>query len=192
MKEKLLTFLKHFLYVSLTSAVLFFSAIYMIVIFEFRLSPLRDIFGEYVLIYSCIAVPIIIGIFSLLIKYYRKLSFKKSVLNTLIVFLAYIIITICVHFSCCLYLKSFTFEKWSEYPYQRHIMLEDLTSKHNFIGMSKEEISDILGEPSYSWQEGSKQRVGYVIQSLFLESNYFEFTIENDTVTKSRIYCDEF
>lgn len=71
-------------------------------------------------------------------------------------------------------------------------MIDDLTSKHNFIGMSKEDIIDVLGEPSYSWQEESKQRVGYVIQSLFLESKYFEFTVENEVITESRIYSDEF
>lgn len=83
MEKKLISFLKHFLYVSLVSAVLFFSAIYMTVIFGFGSSPLSDIFGVS-LIYYFVWVPIIIGLFSLFSKYYRKLSFKKSILHTLV------------------------------------------------------------------------------------------------------------
>ena len=43
--------------------------------------------------------------------------------------------------------RTFTEEKWKEYPRQRYIMLDDMKEKHGIVGMTSVQIAELLGKP---------------------------------------------
>lgn len=45
------------------------------------------------------------------------------------------------------YSNDFTPEKWKNHPSGRDAMIQDLEEEHNLVGMSKDEIMKLLGEP---------------------------------------------
>lgn len=46
------------------------------------------------------------------------------------------------------YSRDFTSEKWKNYPAGRSGMVEDLEKEYDFVGMSKAEVVELLGEPN--------------------------------------------
>ncbi len=190
MKSKTLNSLKHFLYIGLLFTVLFLLTVFLIVLFGFGDSLLVDIFGSD-LIYVFIVIPILIGLSSLFLKYIRKLSFKKTILYSIIAILIYIFAVVGTHTVAEYHFKTFTLEKWTAYPYQRYRMLDDVTSKYYFIGMSDEDVVEILGEPNFINLEDSEGVIDYVVRSLFIDSEYVRFSIENGVVTDAYIYNDD-
>ena len=190
MKDKIITFIKHFLYIGFLILSLFYIATFMIVMFSFDSSLLLDIFGTG-LIYFFIAIPIILAIYSLYLKYKRKFSFTKTIMYSVISILIYIFVVIGTHMVAEYQFKSFSLEKWTTYPYQRYRMLDDMTSKYNFIGMSRENVMEILGNPDFTHIQDSDGKIEYIIKSAFLDQQFVRFSIDDEVVKDAHICWDD-
>ncbi len=60
------------------------------------------------------------------------------------------------------YMSVYTREKWEKYPYVRHCMLDNLKEQYEFIGMTEQEVKEILGEPTYITEyTGNTKYKGY-------------------------------
>lgn len=190
MKDKIINFIKHFLYIGLLIFTLVYITIGLAVLFSFGSTLLLDIFGNG-LLYFFYTTAILIGIFSLFLKYKRKLSFSKTTLYSVIVILIYLFAVTGAHKIAEHNFKTFTIEKWTAYPHQRYHMLNNLTMDLDFRGMKYEDVITVLGEPDYNSLKDSNGKIEYIIKNLFLDSQYIRFTIENGIVTDAHIFNDE-
>lgn len=105
-----------------------------------------------------------------------KKSWRKTVILSLL-------ISIVLFIAWQYYQTQFTIERWkSSNPQQRGYMLNDLFQKHNLIGLSKNEVLDLLGEGyaqdndnKYSWCYHVGDRFSFTMDLLYIE-------FENDIV----------
>jgi len=77
--------------------------------------------------------------------------------------------------------KEFSPELWDEYPYERGHMVDDLLEDYDFIGMTKDEVIELLGEKRLVIGERTLryETSGGLLGDLIL---HFSFD-ENDTIT---------
>ena len=121
--------------------------LFIIAMFSECFTPVTDLLGKWPFWLGDIAlICIIISPFFL----HRKL--KRKWLSPIIAFAASIVFVICaftISGICCSKFKDFTPEKWAEYPRQRVRMMDGLKAEYDIIGMSRDEIVGLLGEPEY-------------------------------------------
>ncbi len=94
-------------------------------------------------------IPLIIvnGLLVLAIVYYKK---NKKYLRTSVACATIIgvLISGITFAGINSYSNDFTPDKWKNYPAGRDAMIQDLEEEHNLVGMSKDEIIELLGEPN--------------------------------------------
>lgn len=86
-----------------------------------------------------------------------------------------------------IYISSYTREKWDKYENLRYNMIDDLESKYNFIGMSEEEIIDILGEPMTVSDHIDPEyyRYEYYIDDGFMDPWTYDIIFRNGVAVES-------
>lgn len=109
------------------------------------LSCFNDYWGAWII---TVGIIILIGVFAFPIYTYKL--FKDKLLLMKMSFLITVIFLV-VSFGAWYFtqsrFKDFTPERWQQYPRQRVTMIEDLKKEHNIIGMNKNNVIDLLGEP---------------------------------------------
>ncbi len=176
------TFLNIFLVVSL---VFIWGIILYGTLILWLLSDAFQLLGNGVLIY------IFGGVYAL--AFILPLIFRKRILKHLSIPLALIISTIiAVIFASIIfllatgYISSFSREKWDNNERLRHYMIEDLENKHKIIGKTKEEIIDIIGEPSYT-SDKNGEIIEYYIGFSMIDPIGYEIQFENNIATKTTV-----
>lgn len=77
--------------------------------------------------------------------------------------------------------KTFSAENWSKTALsQRHFMVEDLESNTNLVGMSADEVRELLGTPDYA---DTDTCLSYTIAQN-VDDKTLDLTLENGIVTK--------
>ncbi len=77
--------------------------------------------------------------------------------------------------------KTFSAENWSKTaPVQRHFMVSDLQDSTELVGMSANEVRELLGTPDYA---DTDTCLSYLIAQPFDEVT-LDLTLENGIVTK--------
>ena len=175
--------------------ILFGSLYYVLgILFFFYLYIFGELLGNIsdfskILFYAVyIILPILIMILPVIRKFILKEKFYKSILYSCLAVVIYIFVLLGLNFGIKSYFKTFTTEKWSNrdwYSY-RYLMIDDLEEKYNFIGMSKEEVYDILGKTDEGVKEsGGEYVIAYPIKNGFFEGDYYQIYFDkNDVVTK--------
>ncbi len=79
-----------------------------------------------------------------------------------------IIITAITFVGITTYSNDFTPEKWKKYPMARFEMIDNLEEEHNLVGMTKAEISELLGEPNHI----SQRLYGYETYEYYYNYTY--------------------
>jgi len=132
-----------------------------------------------------------IAVFALTVIFTIKSKPKKSILLSVILILSYAAIAFSMIFVVNSYFSEFSQEKWGKYPYQRYNMLEDMTDEINFMGMSKEEVIDILGNPGvpYADPDGA-DLIDYYVGSSSIDPTMVTFVFENDKVVEVYEYTE--
>lgn len=83
---------------------------------------------------------------------------------------------------------SFTKEEWKTKQYQRYEIVDDLLKKNNnLIGLTKEQVVDLLGEPENITRKSNKtdSYMEYSLSSYGLEINLLTIILEEGKVVKS-------
>lgn len=144
------------------------------------------------LFYICYAVlPIILLAMPLIVKFVFKKKFYKSILYSVLSVIIYLIILISITFGIKQYFKTFTTEKWTNENWNgfRYLMIDDLEEKYNLVGMTKEEIYNILGEEEADLEMLIKEYViCYLVRDVFLDGYYYYIYFdENDVVVRTEL-----
>lgn len=85
---------------------------------------------------------------------------------------------------------EFDSEKWKNWEESesdltlRWDMVADLTSEYKLVGMTVQEVKDLLGEPN----QASKGSLYYYLGSLGIDTGSLFLTVENGVVTDYRIH----
>ena len=74
---------------------------------------------------------------------------------------------------------EFSQEEWNSNVYARESMLKDVMSKYDFIGMSKDEVLNILGEHGLFSGEDS---IGYETGGGYMKDEILFFTIDGNGI----------
>ena len=77
--------------------------------------------------------------------------------------------------------KTFSAENWSKTALsQRHFMVDDLQNSTNLVGMSADEVRELLGTPDYA---DTATCLSYTIAQS-MDDKTLDLTLENGVVTK--------
>lgn len=146
------------------------------VVFE-CFTPVTDLLGQWPFWLGEIAVIcIMISPFFL----HRKL--KRKWLSPIIAFAASVLFVVCsfkISSICCSKFNDFTPEKWAEYPRQRTRMMESLKENYDIIGMSRDEVVELLGNPDNE----SENSLAYKHNRSYIEFFFTDGKLSNTHTT---------
>ena len=141
-----------------------------------------------ILFYICYAIlPIILLAIPLIIKFVFKKKFYKSILYSVLLVIIYLIILISITFGLRQYFKIFTTDKWTNENWNsfRYLMIEDLEEKYNLVGMTEDEVYNILGEENADFKENV---ICYLVRDGFLDGYYYYIYLdENGVVARTEL-----
>lgn len=81
------------------------------------------------------------------------------------------------------YYGNFTPQKWIDNPDYRYLMIDSLERKYDIVGMSKQDITDLLGSPTnINRQTGSYE---YFIDPGFMDCVTYDIYFNNDIAVKT-------
>lgn len=80
------------------------------------------------------------------------------------------------------YISVYTREKWDQHPRVRYYMLDSLNEQYDFIGMSEQELTKILGEPNRIIENDGQVRFQYMVGDDFTDPHSYDFIFENAIV----------
>ncbi len=134
-------------------------------------SCFMDLYGK-----MWIVAGLLLTLIALLSPLYLRAFVKKErhvSLLSIIICVSYALIIICWYSFSSNQFKDFTVEKWRKFPNQRILMLDDLKECHMIIGMSKDQVIILLGQPNK------------VIDNMYIyeyDYGYIEVSFLNDLV----------
>ena len=83
------------------------------------------------------------------------------------------------------YISVYTREKWDKYPFERGSILDSLNEQYNFIGMTEQEVKEILGEPNKTSERDSCTIYQYIVGGTFNVLYAYDFTFDNGVVVET-------
>ena len=85
--------------------------------------------------------------------------------------------------------KEFDKEKWAENVEKRYKYADDLVDNEKLIGLTRQEIKEILGEPEYESKSSMTYYIGFSPRHIFgIDPDYLEIEFKNEKAHKTRIY----
>ncbi|MBO1002125.1 hypothetical protein [Pseudogracilibacillus auburnensis] len=89
---------------------------------------------------------------------------------------------------------TFTTEKWLDKHEERVYIVDDLLSKHHFIGKTKEEIYELLGEPTETEYFKTENNIVYYLGDerglIKIDSEWLVIYFHHNIVTKYSVKTD--
>ncbi len=90
------------------------------------------------------------------------------------------------------YISVYSREKWDNYPSVRYYMLDNLKEQYDFIGMTEQELTEILGEPTYIIKCSSTKYKGctayqYMIGDDSIDGYTYDFIFDNAIVIDTSV-----
>lgn len=118
-----------------------------------------------------IFLPVII-----IVKQKFKIAFYRGVILSFFAVAIYLLI-VSMFLS---YFDTFTESKWKndKYANLRYLMIDDLEKKYNLIGMNKDDVIKILGDPL----EAEEGEMCYQVSSVFITVNYYCLRYDDNNI----------
>lgn len=134
---------------------------------------------QFSLTVTFICFSIVLTLFTLAIV------FRKEIKGGIFVALIYasilsVVLNGLVYAGAVDYLSHYSKDKWIKYANHRYYMLEDLQKEHDLVGLSENEVKNLLGEPAkvvdridgyyaYEYSTGGRYLIDpYVLEIVFL------------------------
>ncbi|MCL2591112.1 MAG: hypothetical protein FWD67_09645 [Betaproteobacteria bacterium] len=133
-----------------------------------------------------IILPLIVLFSPFLIALACKKTLLKSFSVSVIIVIVYFIIVFILNMSLICYFQVFTKNKWVKYPDNRFLMIESLENQYNLIGMPKEEILTLLGEPGDLGRKTNGEFEYFIKSGSLLEYEVYIIVFQNDVAIKTR------
>ncbi len=83
------------------------------------------------------------------------------------------------------YYSHFTVQKWHDDPPCRYLMIDDMEKKYQITGMSKQEITDLFGDPTEIVTRGQYEIYEYFISHGYIDPVTYDVYFDNDIVVKT-------
>ncbi|MBQ9985780.1 MAG: hypothetical protein IJP38_05680 [Oscillospiraceae bacterium] len=186
MTRKAVSVIKHSI-VAICLALLLYCVFLAVFAIEFSTSfLLMDILGYFsylsffILLVAAFLTPFII-------KLRKKNTFKQFLISAALSIAVLIVIILGTYSACYIYLSQFTPDKWEAYPNQHYIMFDDLQKDYELRGMTKEELTELLGEEDGSVYTEDEAKVSYFFRSGFLEYDAISFIFTDGKVSSWEI-----
>ena len=144
----------------------------------------KKVLGSFLWNLIYVALPIVAFVLPLALTLIFKHNLKKTILGFVISIIVYAIVAFGAFFAVNTYLRDFTHEKWERYQDERHLMIDDLASEVDFIGMTKDEVIRILGEPEpifFDDADGA-DLIDYYVGADLIDPISLSFVFEDDKV----------
>lgn len=186
MKDRIILVLKHIAFI-VAVFIGVFAAFWFSMMIQLLDSTTKNVLGD--VLFGIIYVGLAIAVFfiPLLIKW----NFKKSAVLAVVLIAIYTLIAVGTNAGVHKYMETFTYEKWAEYTDERELMLDDLVSKYNFIGMKREEVKDILGDSDVMYADADgKDILEYRIDEGWFDPVMLSFEFENNLVVEAYTYTE--
>ena len=135
--------------------------------------------STYYVIYTIILI--IFLLFPFVYMIWKRPRMKALIGRAALTMLAYVLILCLTTASAYLYFSRFTPSKWTEHPYQRHLMGDDLKKKYELVGMTVDEVKELLGEPDKQGQSaviGDRESLQYIAGTSM--ADYWIFDVQYD------------
>ena len=173
------------------SLVVISAVFYVTMLLQVFNNAVDAILSDFVWTIVYFVLPIIAFLLPIVLSLALKTDIKRACLLTLASVLVYVVISVGIYISANAYFKSFTPQKWMEYEDQRWLMLEDMAEETDFRGMTREEVVEILGEPTtpYAAPE-SEDEIEYFVGSLSIYPTMLTFVFEDGRVCEIYEYTE--
>ena len=135
----------------LMSAVIIFALFILSLVLQIFDNSVETIIGRVLWVIIYFMLPIVSFILPIILTIKLRFSIKKSIIAYALSVIIYAIVSWGTIFCVYGYLNDFTQEKWRKYPSERHCMIQDMVNEINFIGMTREQVIETLGEPPQFW-----------------------------------------
>lgn len=159
-----------------------------IIFVSFLLYLVSDMFkflGNGILVY------ITVGIY--ILSFVLPIVFKKWISKYFSLPLSFVLFTILsvVFVGCILggaksYISNFSQEKWNNNERLRIYMIDDLEEDYVIVGMTNEEVLDLLGKPTYISDEQNSKYEYYVGESI-IDPYGYQIDFENDIAVNTTL-----
>ena len=83
------------------------------------------------------------------------------------------------------YISVYTREKWDKYPFERGSMLDSLNEQYDLIGMTEQEVKEILGKPNETLERDGRTIYQYIVGGTFNVLYAYDFTFDNGVVVET-------
>ena len=139
--------------------------------------------SEILFIIMFIFLPIIIMILPFILRAAGNRNFGDCVKTTFIVSLIYAAVSVGTQYGVRAYFSTFSAENWINYPANRYLMIDDLEKNYNLIGLSTDEVKNLLGSPEqYDTILGDKEALIYGIDKDFFADKYYAVIYDNSEI----------
>ncbi len=191
MKEKTLNVIKKGSCILISALIVFIICTLSITIQLFDINA-KKVIGSFLWSLIYIALPIIAFVLPLSLTLIFKHNLKKTILGFVISIIVYAIVAFGTFFAVNTYLSDFTYEKWERYQSERYLMLDDLASEVDFIGMTKDEVIEILGEPEPIFYDDADvaDLIDYYVGADLIDPISLSFAFENNKVVEVYKYTE--
>lgn len=131
-----------------------------------------------------------------MIEYYQKVQYPEGdpIMKKVILSLsALIVIFIVIGIMLSAYSKVFTPEKWAKNTDNRYKMLDSLKEKYNLYDMTREEISNLLGESEQPYAYEAPEHEDYLeyrVGSFTIDPTMLTIEFENEKVVDIYLYME--
>lgn len=122
---------------------------------------------------------------------------KEKIINyTVLAIILIIVIAIISVFGVWKYNRTFTVHRWMENEENRHLIVNNMISKYEIVGMTEKEITELLGEEyddapeSFKYPRGEfpdESTLTYYLGVDFMDNNWLIITIEDGKATSYAI-----
>lgn len=116
--------------------------------FIFALSPAGLIvcYSEVLFWLFLIVIPALLLLLPVFFHFICHKKWIGAFLRSGIMFLVTLTVIFCLHTGIRISMRTFTQDKWKNYSDLRYLMIDDMEEKYDFVGMTKEEAIEILGD----------------------------------------------
>ena len=186
MSKKAVSVIKHSL-VAVLLAIAIFAVFISAIAFESWSDFFSDFLGDIIGDVYFVILPFFALALPFIVKFLKKTSFKQFLISAILSLICYILILFITVFAGHLYFSKFSPEKWADFPAQRHIMLYDLHEKHKLIGMTKDELQELLGDTPEFLIANTDSTVSYRLTGDPLIFQKITFTLTDGKVSSWEI-----
>lgn len=149
------------------------------------LSDVFRLLGNGILVYVFISIYAFVIVLPIILR--KRLSKYLPLPVSFIVFAVVSVMTVSlVYAGARAYISSFSQEKWHNNENLRFYMIDDLENKHQIIGKTQSEITELIGKPTYFYSN-QEDVWEYFIGFSIIDGIGYQIEFENGIAENTKV-----